>query len=79
MSTDANRLTAPEPRHGTREVSPLQGWSIAVPVQMRLQVDTEQIDVGWEQLPESTRAAALSVLAGLISDALAASQEGDDG
>lgn len=79
MTRDANRLTAPEPRHGTREVSPLRGLSIAVPAQLRLQVDTEQIDVGWEQLPESTQAAALRVLAGLISDALAASQEGDGG
>ena len=57
----------------------MRGLSIAVPAQLRLQVDTEQIDVGWEQLPESTQAAALRVLAGLISDALAASQEGDGG
>lgn len=44
--------------------------SIATPAQLRLQVGTDEVDIGWEELPEATRAAALMLLAGLIGKLL---------
>lgn len=51
-------------------MSPLPEVSIATPAQLRLQVGTDEVDIGWEELPEATRAAALMLLAGLIGKLL---------
>jgi hypothetical protein len=55
----------------------LRGLRIAAPIQLCLTWEEEPAAGGWEQLPESTRAAVLSLLARLIAKGVLAEDGGD--
>ena len=56
----------------------MRGLRIAEPTQLCLRWDDEEcVDRRWEQLPEATRAAVLSLLALLITRGVLAEEGGD--
>lgn len=56
----------------------MRGVRIAAAVQLRLPWEQECVAGGWEQLPESTRAQVLSLLARMIARGVLA-EDGSDG
>lgn len=55
----------------------MRGLRIAAPAQLCLSWEEELAEERWEQLPETTRAAALSLLARLIAKGVLAEDCGD--
>lgn len=55
----------------------MRGLRIAAPTQLCLSWEEELAEGHWEQLPEPTRAAALSLLARLIAKGVLAEDSGD--
>lgn len=56
----------------------MRGLRIAAPAQLRLQVGHDEVEVGWGDLSESARAAALALLASLIAKHLSVVGGDDD-
>ncbi len=55
----------------------MRGLRIAAPTQLCLTWEQERVGGQWEQLPEATRAAVLSLLARLIARGVVAEDGGD--